>query len=134
MGAILPFLARNWRPILAALAAAAVAAWIGWLVHSRDAALMQAQQARADLAAEKTAYAQLAAATQRQNAAIADLERQTKERQVAAEKAVQDARQTAQAHLDRSAHYQGLKPPPGVDECQAVRQLVGDYLRERRSE
>lgn len=66
------------------------------------------------------AYATLAEATGRQNAAIDALERQARQRKEQARLAAQQARGAAQANYNDAQGILGLKTPPGADPCRAA--------------
>lgn len=130
---IFRFILDNWRTVVAGLLVTAIVGWIGWLIHSRDMAVLESTKARSELLQYKQAYITLSDQVQQQNEAIYDLQKAEKERSAKATKAVQDSKKTAQVHLQIAKRFQGLRPPKNQDECHATESLIQQYLEERKN-
>lgn len=120
------------------------AAWLGvafiiaaigaWASHAVTAAHYRPKLEKAQARAEEleAAYLHLAQASQHQNEAIDQLQRDAKVREARAVQAVAQARQAASATRDQATAIMGLKLPAGADECSAARDAFDDELQSER--
>lgn len=121
--------------------------WLAWLIAAAAVAIVgftagvkitsahyrpKLEQAQQQIGEYRNAYSTLAAATGRQNDAIAQLETAANARQAQAAQAVRQANAAAAPLRSQAAAIVSLKPPAGADECKAAQEAFDDELRAER--
>ncbi|MDD5175745.1 MAG: hypothetical protein PHQ05_04910 [Sterolibacterium sp.] len=113
--------------LVAVLASIAAGAWLA--ARHYEPQIAEANRKSGEM---ERAYLTLAAATDRQNAAINTLRAEAKRRKEKAESAAIQAQGEAQTFFARGQGILGLKLLPGADPCIAAREAFDDELREER--